>query len=309
MTQTRIRPRVPGTRELPVSLLLAWILCSVLPNSAAGQGGWYIGMDLGPSLVPQAALSAMDNDWSTKCDLINNPNQIEAGGECSVQPPPAMWENEVDGGTGILASLALGYGWRSLRVEAEYFHRTATYGDATPVRIGDVITQGKADQELEAVDSRIDGLIGHNFFANAYLDIGSGPDYAPYVGLGAGLAAISVDYFNRWKRNDDPNLIATFDDPAMKARIAGTTSIAGGRRSDVVFGYQVLAGVDRRLSEVVTLGVKLRWTMLAEFKDEDEYIQLRSHESSVGRGERIVTQLAANDLSALGATLSLRYAF
>ncbi len=308
MMPTRIRPPAPRPRALPVSLLLACAVCFFLPTPAAAQDGWYIGMDLGPSLVPQAALSAMDNDWSTKCDLINNPNRIEAGGECSVQPPPAMWENEVDGGTGILASLALGYSWRSLRFEAEYFHRTATYGDATPVRIGDVVTQGKADQELEAVDSRIDGLIGHNFFANAYLNIGSGSEYAPYVGLGAGLAAVSVDYFNRWKRNHDPNLIATFDDPAMKARIAGTTSIAGGRRSDVVFGYQALVGVDRRLSEAVTLGIRLRWTMLAEFADEDEYIQLRSHESSVGRGERIVYELAANDLSALGATLSLRYA-
>ena len=128
------------------------------------------------------------------------------------------------------------------------------------MRLGDVVTLGKADQELEAVDSRIDGLIGHNFFANANFDIASGSDYVPYLGIGA----VSVDYFNRWKRNHDPDLIATFNDPAMKARIAGTTSIAAGRKSDVVFGYQALAGVDRRLSDAVTLGIKLRWTVLAE---------------------------------------------
>lgn len=95
----------------------------------------------------------------------------------------------------------------------------------------------------------------------------------------------------------------------MKAQIAGTTTIAGGRKSDIVLGYQALAGVDRRLSEAVTLGIKLRWTMLAEFEDDDEYIQLRSHASSVGRGERIVYRVAVNDLSAIGAALSLRYAF
>lgn len=212
MSRTEIRPQGPRHHGIRAALSLACAVCFAFPSPAAGQHGWYIGMDLGPSLVPQASLSAKDNDWSTKCDLISNPNRIETGGECSVQPPPAMWENEVNGGIGILAGLALGYGWRSLRFEAEYFHRTAMYGDATPVRIGDVITLGKADQELEAVDSRIDGLIGHNLFANAYLDIASGLDYAPYVGLGVGLAAISVDYFNRWKRNDDPSLIATFND-------------------------------------------------------------------------------------------------
>ena len=57
----------------------------------------------------------------------------------------------------------------------------------------------------------------------------------------------------------------------------------------------------------MTLGIKLRWTMLAEFEDEDEYIQLRSHESSLGRGEAVVYRLAAADLSAFGAVLSVRY--
>ena len=310
MSRMDINP--PAHRRFGISpaMLAVSTVCLVVPGFVAGQEGrWYIGMDLGPSLVPQATLAAQDNDWSTKCDLINNPGQIETGGECSTQPPPAMWENEVGGGSGTLASLALGYGWRRVRVEAEYFHRTATYGEGTPVRIGDLVTLAKADQELEAVESRIDGLIGHGFFANAYLDIGPGSDYTPYLGLGTGIAAVSVDYFNRWKRNDDPDLIATFDDPAMKARIAGTTTVAGGRKADIVLGYQALAGVDRRLSEAATLGIKLRWTMLAEFEDDDEYIQLRSHESSVGRGERIVYRVAVNRLSAFGAALSLRYAF
>ncbi len=309
MIRFTLWPQQPVHRRIPAALLAGFAFCAALPHPLMGQGRWYLGMDLGPSLVPQAALSASDNDWSTKCDLLSNPDRIETAGECSERPPPAMWENEVDGGAGMLAGLVLGYGWRSFRVEAEYVHRTAMYGDATPVRIGDVVTLAKADQELEAVDSRIDGLIAHAIFVNAYLDLSPDSEYSPYLGLGAGIAGVSVDYFNRWKRNDDPNQIDTFDDPGMKARIAGTTSIGAGRKSDVVFGYQALAGVDRRLSEAVTLGVKLSWTMLAEFAAEDEYLQLRSHESSVGRGDRILYRLVTNDLSALGAVLSLKYTF
>ena len=310
MYRTDDHPRAARRVGIRPALFVAGAVCFTVPDSAAGQGRWYVSMDVGPSLVPRASLFAEDNDWSTKCDLINNPAQVETtAGECATQPPPAMWENKVNGGTGALASLALGYRWRPLRIEAEYFHRTATYGDAAPVRIGDAITQAKADQELEAVESRIDGLIGHNLFANAYLEIAPGRAYVPYLGVGAGVAAISADYFNRWKRNDDPDLIATFDDPAMKARIAGTTTIGSRRKSDTVFAYQALAGIDRRLNDNATLGIKFRWTMLSEFADEDEYIQLRSHESSVGRGERIVYRLTAEDLSAFGATLNLRYVF
>lgn len=308
MYRSEIRQRGAGRRGIRPVLLLGVVLFA-FPEAVTGQERWYIGMELGPSLVPGAALSATDNDWSTKCDLLNNPDRIETGGECAGQPPPAMWENEVDGGNGVLGSLALGHRWGSFRIEAEYLHRTATYGDPSPVRIGDAVTLAKADQELEAVETRMDGLIGHHLFANAVFDVASTPDFAAYLGAGAGLAAVSVDYLNRWKRNDNPDRIATFDDPAMKARIAGTTTLGAGRKSGVVFGYQALAGVDRRLSEAVTLGIRLRWTMLAELADEDEYVQLRSHESSVGRGERIVYRLAISDLSAFGAALTLRYGF
>lgn len=290
-------------------LSLVFTTSIALAAPAAGQNGWYIGTDIGPSLVPEVGLFVSDNDWSTKCDLINNPDQIETNGACTSQPPRAEWENEVGGGTGTLGGLAIGYRASWFRVEAEYFHRTATYGDPTPVRIGDVVTLERADQELEAVESRIDGLIGHGLFANAYAELAVGSGYAACVGVGAGMTAVSVDYFNRWKRNDDPSRIDTFDDPAMKARIAGTTSIGAGRKSDVVFGYQGLVGLDRALSESLRVGIKLRWTMLGEFADEDEYVQLRSHESSVGRGERIVYRVVTDGLSAFGVTLSLKYGF
>ncbi|MDE2655467.1 MAG: hypothetical protein OXI71_16845 [Gemmatimonadota bacterium] len=290
-------------------LLVTFTACAAFASPAVGQQGWYIGMDIGPSLVPEAGLFVSDNDWSTKCDLINNPGQIETNGGCTTQPPRAEWGNEVAGGMGTLGGVAIGYRASWFRVEAEYFHRTATYGDPTPVRIGDLVTLEKADQELEEVESRINGLIGHGLFANAYAEMAIASDYAAYAGVGAGITAVSMDYFNRWKRNDDPSRIDTFDDPAMKARIAGTTTIGTGRKSDLVFGYQALAGLDRALSESVSVGIKLRWTMLAEFVDEAEYVQLRSHESSVGRGERIVYRVVTDDLSAFGVTLSLKYGF
>ena len=31
---------------------------------------------------------------------------------------------------------------------------------------------------------------------------------------------MSIDYFSLWKRNDDPALISTFADPALRAKLA-----------------------------------------------------------------------------------------
>ena len=45
-------------------------------------------------------------------------------------------------------------------------------------------------------------------------------------GAGAGMALTKLDYYTRRKRNDDPDRITTCDDPLMRARIAGTTSIS-----------------------------------------------------------------------------------
>ena len=68
-------------------------------------------------------------------------------------------------------------------------------------------------------------LMAHNLFVNLYYDFASDSRMTPYVGLGAGGARTTLDYFSRWKRNDDPDLITTFEDPLLRARLAGTTSI------------------------------------------------------------------------------------
>ena len=79
MIRTEIRPKEPRHWGIHAALVVGFAICSALPRPLMGQGEWYLGMDLGPSLVPQVGLSVSDNDWSTKCDLLSNPNQIETG--------------------------------------------------------------------------------------------------------------------------------------------------------------------------------------------------------------------------------------
>ena len=288
--------------------LLAMVFL-VSSDQAWAQDGWYIGTDLGIMIAPGMNVNGTDNDWSTKCDLITNPTQAEIGDGCTSAPPPTSWANEVDGGRGILAALAVGYRRGHLRIEGEYFYQTTSYDDYSPTRIGDEETLTKADQELEIADGGVDDLLAHNFFGNLYYDFAPNSRITPYVGVGAGVARVSLDYFSRWKRNDDPDQITTFRDPVLKARIAGTTTIGMAKLSDTLLAYQAVAGVDYQVSERITMGFKVRWVNFGEFEDGAEWDQLRSHESTVGRDFRVRYVATTDDISFWGISFNTKYQF
>ena len=276
-----------------------------------GQTGPYIQMDLGTSAAAALTVHGSDNDWGTKCDLIINPLGLEAAGECDVDPPLMSWTNEFDGGAGIRAGVALGYDWGAVRLEGEYFRRVTVYDDQSDINIFDDVTLDKQEQEIELAVGSVDDWRSHAGFVNAYYDFGpASASWTPYVGAGLGVELASLDYGSVWKRNDDPERISTFVDPLLRAKIAGTTTIGDARLTDVIAGYQVLAGVDYRFRERVLLGAKFRWVGFGEFVSEPlPWNQLRSHELSVGRGEPILYRMTTDANRFWGVSLSLKYQF
>ena len=296
-------------RRLELLAIVMVLIGSV--NAAEAQTGPYIQMDVGMNVAPPLGVRGSDNDWGTRCDLIINPRGVEAGSECDAQPSLTSWTNEFGGGSGIRAGFALGYDWGAVRLEGEYFHRVTAYNDRSDVGIFDDVTVDKREQEIELAVGGVDDLRSHNVFANVYYDFGPpSASWTPYVGAGVGVERATLDYSSIWKRNDDPERIATFVDPLLRASLAGTTTIGDARLMDVMVGYQLLAGVDYRLREPVTLGVKLRWADFGEFVSEPTpWDQLRSHESSVGRGEDILYQMTTDDSRFWGVSLSLKYQF
>ena len=280
-------------------------------NVVNGQTGPYIQMDMGTIVGPPLTVHGADNDWGTKCDLIINPLGIEAAGECDAAPPLTSWTNEFDGSAGIRAGVALGYDWGAVRLEGEYFHRVTGYDDQSDISIFDDVTLDKREQEIELAVGSVDDWRSHAGFVNAYYDFGpASASWTPYVGAGFGVERASVDYRSVWKRNDDPERISTFVAPELRAKIAGTTTIGDARLADVMAGYQLLAGVDHRFRGGVMLGAKFRWVSFGEFLSEPlPWNQLRSHESSVGRGETILYQMTTDDSRFWGVSLSLKYQF
>jgi len=90
-----------------------------LPCGVSAQNGWHVRMELGAALAPGMTVHGSDDDWSTKCDLLSNPAQVETDpSNCASAPPRAQWHSDVDGGTGTMGGLVLGYSVNGLRIEA-----------------------------------------------------------------------------------------------------------------------------------------------------------------------------------------------
>lgn len=275
---------------------------------AAAENGWYAGFDLALAVAPETTVEGTDNDWSTRCDRIINPAGLElASGECASQPPLTSWSSSFDGGRGPLAALAVGYGMDNLGLEGEYVFRSSVFDDRAELAIFDPVTLDKQDREIELAESTLDDLSSHSVFVNAYYHFDVNSVWRPYAGLGVGASRITFDYGTRWKRNDDPEKIATFMDAGLRAKVAGTTTTGDARHTDTLFGFQFLAGMDYALTDAVMLGVKLRWVDFGEFEGPArEWDQLRSHESTVGRGERIVYRVDTDDVGFWAVGLSLK---
>ncbi len=310
---------------LLVSLMTALVVFS---GQAWAKDGWYMGMDLGVAIAPGLDVSARDNDYGTVCDKIINPDGYQVGNaphQDACDPSSERgdkWTDDFDGGVGVLAGLALGYRLGDFRIEGEYLYRATTHDDESETDLSGVdFTKKKEEEEMEEVISVVDDVLSHNFFANLYYDYNTGSKFTPYVGVGVGVARVSLDYLNRFKRNDDPDVIKTFKNPdgsscdtqdclALNSRLAGTTSIARAKLSDTLFGYQVLAGVDYRVSEPVTVGLKFRWADFGEFEsDPREGDQLRSHDATNNRGDRVRYNVTTEDIQFWGVSLNMKYQF
>lgn len=288
-----------------------WIWVAVIALAASDLTAQpYVGSELGLALTPTLRLLGTDNDWGTRCDLLINPDGLETGAECDTPPPPTEWTNKSGRTPGIAAGLAAGYRFGRYRAEVEYRYRAAAYHDYTPTQIGDVVTAQKADQELEAAIGGGGDVTVHGVFANLAVDLRmANRRLMTHVGVGAGVQRMAIDYFSLWKRNDDPTRIATFEDAALRAKLAGTTTLGAAVLNDTMFSVQILGGMDYRVVDRLTIGNTIRYaTGLGAFRSAPrEWDQLRSHDSTVGRGSRILYTVETRDTRAFAMILNLRY--
>ena len=92
----------------------------------------------------------------------------------------------------------------------------------------------------------------------------------PYVGLGAGFAQVKSGYVGSYLRRTvaDGYITAAGGDPAQpeewQLAAAGSQSLLDTEVSGEAFGYQVVAGLERKLADRTYAFLSLRW---ADFND------------------------------------------
>ena len=295
-------------------LVMALVICA---GPVFAKDGFYMGMDLGIAVAPEMDVQTGGlDDWSstdvpaTRCDRTINPDGLQVpSGDCSDDPPPwGPLAESFDGGSGVLAGLAVGYRIGNFRAEGEYFYRNANH-DSTDNPYPEGIGAG-----YKTIEDAVDDVFSHNFFANLYYDYHSDSKFTPYVGLGVGLAQVSVGYRTLWQRATDPGEITVFErgvpGEELNQKLVGALTYDRARMSDMLFGYQVLAGVDYQVSDPLSIGLKFRWADFGEFEDESAYTELRGHASVAGNPPRPVTYyIRTDDIQFWGVSLNMKYHF
>ena len=254
--------------ELLARLGLVLLLMTAAPGAAA-ETGPYVGLEMGLGVGGSMVLHGSDDDVATTCDGWIVPLD---GTNAGCNPSPSAWTADIDGsGSGFVGSIAIGYRLFSFRGELELIHSAFSYDEVSDVLATDDVSVAKREQEIEAAETRVETVQHEGIFANVYWDIPPTVLIWPYVGIGIGVADVSVDYFNRWKRNSDPAAIATFeghpDAAELRRLLAGTTTVASAKLTDTVTAIQILAGVDFRVAETVVLGFKARLDPVRRLRD------------------------------------------
>ncbi len=234
----------PARLATVVAFVLVGAAAGAHPLGASAQDGPYVGAEVNAAFSPALGVDGFGNAWNTLCRRGSGRTPCDGTGS-----PGARGRDDVGAGMGTVVGLVAGYRFGRLRVEGEYFHRTAAYGGGTSGVPGGGVTRIGLERELDAS--------AHNAFANVHWELGrSASRYTPYVGLGAGLAFVSTAYEleAEWPRDVGVRERRWGDDDGYELEFA---------ESELRFGYQAMAGLDYAPWDRTTLGVKVRWMGLA----------------------------------------------
>ncbi len=281
-------------RSATLSLLAAALTVTMLAaatTAAAEQAGsgFYVGVDVGPSLARHLESTRTNVGIPTNCDqwlpeaVLGDDTTVPLPiDQCAPRTLPAS-PNSFDLGASWLAGVSGGYAMGRLRLEAEYFHRRQ--GGETL----ELVVPGDPKQpEFTERSERVDGLRGHNVFVNLYAGFrhpqaDRDRRVQPFIGGGVGWMQTRLDYGATSIRTSDRDALLAL---GRNPNAAGTTSRADATLTDSLPGYQVLAGFDYVLTDRQALTFKVRYAdAFREFDSTgNEWQTLRDHPSTVGPG-------------------------
>ncbi len=315
-------------------LIFVLVTLVIAPSWVQAGSGFYVSGDLGINIASGLDTTGTSNDRASWCDEYINPRYSEyercTGPDRSVG---GRWENEFDGATGILAGAAAGYSFAGqnpnsrlggLRVELEYFYRQSNYDQTADIFGGAGTQEDKLADEIVHATDRIGSITSHNLFGNLFYDFSNTSRFTPYIGIGGGVGFTDMEYGSVWTRNEDlmnddgsyaiKTGVNLDNYPEIRRNLAKTTSVGQATLSDVLFGLQILFGVDYAVTEAMSLGLKGRWVRFGSFSDDFIWNPLRSHDPYLRRPgasdrEPVSGRLKTSDLEFFGVSVNLKYHF
>ena len=324
------------------TLLMLFLATFVMaPGQAQAGSGFYISSDIGLNVASGIDTTGRSNDRASVCDEYINPtyDQVEDSGAVDSQGnaysgynctganrgATGDWKNNFDSATGILAGAAVGYSFAGrnsslggLRVELEYFYRQSNYDQTAYIGSASGESGDKLEEELVRAYDRIGSMDSHNIFGNVYYDFANTSRFTPYIGIGGGVGVTNMEYGSLWARNEDANLITTGEGLSnateIRQNLAGTASVEDTLLSDTLWGFQFLFGVDYKMTDAMSLGLKGRYVMFDSFDSGDGSLvwdPLRGHPPNLrlDGSEPVAGGLSTNNIQFFGISLNLKYHF
>ena len=266
----------PGARQhRPVLSRFAAVVslgvAACLPAVGA-TAGWYVGVGIGGNASRDVVMESRSNDRASICDEYINPRALSVSG-CTTADRGAGggWLAPFDPGAGFSGEAELGFRlspqWRLAAAYAHSgtdFDQTVSSTDATGVDFD------KIGNELSVGEETLGSATASEFRIVAYRDWPNRSRWTPYVGGGVAVSRTRQDFAWLWARSADPADIATgLGQPnaeEIRRNLAGTVSVGRSTLRDTMVGYVLVAGIERALSESVSVGLKAEWKRVGAFE-------------------------------------------
>lgn len=306
-------------RENQPRILLAG-MGLMLAAQLAVAGETYVSVGLGFA-SDKADVSTSGVNHPTRCDrlLYANPSTAPTGGACADNTARRFIGDSFDLGGGLASSIGVGYAWDRLRLEAEFLGRSHD-GESLPAiaDAGNPALRGKNSEwsDDSPPHHRVANFKVRQLFLNLYYSFGEASAWTPYVGVGAGFARVDTAYSASYLRRTaaDGYVAAAGGDPMQpeewQIAAAGSESRLDAELSGESFGYQIAAGIERRLAEKTRAFLTLRWNDFGTISKAATWSTIRSHAPVQADGVTpYITDQAFDNIGGLTATAGIRYTF
>lgn len=295
-----------------------WLLLpACLVGTQAGASPWEAGISLGGHVAPSPTVSSRSNDRASICDEYINPQALGVAG-CTTPDRGAGdgWLAPFDGDEGVSAEMELGYRLRPrVRIALAYSYHATGFDQTVSSTDASGVDFDKIGNELSTGVETLDTVRSHEIFLMGFYDWPTRGEWKPYVGLGAGVSWMRMEFSWLWARSANPRDIVTGagrpNAEEIRRNLAGTVSEGRSVLRDVVAGYVLEAGLERTLSDTLTAGFKMQWKRFGTFESGAyQGDLLRSHAPNLrlDGSEPVSTWSRTDDLGRLSVMLTLRYA-